>query len=364
MSLVPEDARQETLPSGPWVPRICVWELTLACDAACLHCGSSAGAARRRELDTSEGTRLIADLAQLGCESVTFSGGEPLLRSDWPLLARAVREQNMRVEMISNGLGVEKQAAAIVDAGLFAVTLSVDGPREVHDGLRGVPGALDRLLCGARALVRRGVRIAAVTQVNQRNLQELRTIRTLLVDAGFQGWQLQLTLPYGRAERRAHGLCLLPEQLPELEAEIVALRSQSDFFIQAADNIGYMSEREPLIRTAPGQPTQFWVGCGAGLDVIGITSDGTVRGCLALPAAADEGNVRHRSLASLWTDPSAFSYNRRFQVTDLQGPCVGCAFAVVCRGGCRALAWTTSPGSPHLNRYCSQRVESEPLPAA
>jgi radical SAM protein with 4Fe4S-binding SPASM domain len=364
MRIVADEASSKTRPSGSWVPRICVWELTLACDAACVHCGSSAGVARHRELDTSEGLQLIDDLGRLGCESVTFSGGEPLLRSDWPVLARAVREQNMRVEMISNGLGVGKQAAAIADAGLFAVTLSVDGPREIHDALRGVPGALDRLLAGAKALVERGVRIAAVTQVNQRNLEELRAIRKLLVEAGFQGWQLQLTLPYGRAERRAHGLCLAPEQLPELEAELVALRSQSDFFIQAADNIGYMSQREPLIRTAPGQPTQFWVGCAAGLEVIGITSDGTVRGCLALPAAADEGNLRQRSLESLWTDPSGFSYNRQFQTTNLQGPCSECAFAVVCRGGCRALAWTTSPGCPHLNRYCSQRVESEPLPAA
>ena len=83
--------------------------------------------------------------------------------------------------------------------------------------------------------------------------------------------------------------------------------------------------------------------------------DGTVRGCLSLPPAADEGSLRERSLADIWHAPEAFAYNRRFRVTDLQGPCAGCRFGRVCRGGCRSLAWATS-GHPFANSHCLHHV--------
>jgi radical SAM protein with 4Fe4S-binding SPASM domain len=296
---------------------------------------------------------LIGELAALGCESVTLSGGEPLCRPDWPMLGRAIRRAGMRLEMITNGLLVQSQADLMAELGFHAVTFSVDGPAEVHDALRGVPGALARLLEGAEALRRRGVRLGAVTQVNQANLAALADIHELLVARGVAGWQVQLTMPHGRASR---DLCLVPEALPQLEDEFIRLRATAKLFMQAADNVGYMSRHEPLLRTGSGQPTQFWSGCGAGLEVVGVTSDGTVRGCLSLPPAADEGNLRERSLAAIWQDPEAFAYNRRFRSEALSGPCAGCGFARVCRGGCRSLAWATSPGTPFANTFCSSHV--------
>jgi radical SAM protein with 4Fe4S-binding SPASM domain len=344
------------LTRGAWVPRTCVWELTLACNGRCVHCGSAAGRARDDELDTDEARALIWELARLGCESVTLSGGEPLLRPDWPELARAIRQADMRLELITNGLVVAAQADAIAAAGFYGVTFSVDGPESVHDALRGVAGGLQRLLRGAEALRRRGVRIGAATQVNRLNLERLAEIQSLLVAHGFQGWQVQLTMAHGRAAERDEGLCLAPEQLPLLEERLVPLCSEPALLTQVADNIGYMSRHEPLLRTIAGQPPRFWTGCAAGLQVVGITSNGTVRGCLSLPPAADEGNVRQRSLTAIWNDPNAFAYNRRFEVEQLSGPCAGCPFGRICRGGCRSLAWAGPARSPHANAHCIWRV--------
>jgi radical SAM protein with 4Fe4S-binding SPASM domain len=339
-----------------WVPRVCVWEITLACDQHCVHCGSSAGEARSRELDGREALALICELSCLGCESVTLSGGEPLVRSDWPLLARAIRASGMRVELITGGLSVSRQVDAITQAGFFGVTFSVDGTAATHDRLRGVRGGLDRLLAAARALEQRGVRIGAVTQVNRLNLPHLGEIHQLLVEHGFRGWQVQLTMPHGRAAERARELCLRPEDLPALETKLRELQSQSTLFLQAADNLGYMGRHEPALRSGkPGVPA-FWGGCRAGLEVVGITSDGGVRGCLSLPPVADEGNVRDRSLGAIWQDPDRFAYNRKFRREDLSGPCQGCVFGALCRGGCRSLAYATSPGCFHANPYCISRV--------
>ncbi len=340
-----------------WVPRYCVWELTLACNAKCKHCGSAAGRARDRELGTDEALALVGELAALGCLSVTLSGGEPLLRPDWPEVCGAIRQANMRAELITNGSLAAEQADVIAEAGFFGVTFSIDGPAEIHDALRGVPGGLQALLDGAEALRCRGVRIGAATQINRHNVHELEAIRSLLVAHGFQGWQLQLTMPLGRAGARGAALCLAPDELPALESAVVDLCMRPGLFTQAADNLGYMSRTEPILRSGTGKSTRVWTGCAAGLEVVGLTSDGTVRGCLSLPPEADEGNVRDRGLTAIWQDPTAFAYNRRFAVSKLTGACAKCPFGRVCRAGCHSLAWSAS-GNPYENPYCLHGVQT------
>ena len=337
-----------------WVPRYCVWEITLACNARCRHCGSRAGVARPNELDLNEALELIAALAELGCNTVTLSGGEPLLRDDWPRLAEAITAHGMLLEMVTNGLAVAEQAERIAAAGFNAVTFSVDGRSDCHDRLRGVAGALDRLLDGARALVERGVRIAAATQVNRENHRHLASLHELLVAEGFAGWQIQLTMPHGRV-RDAPSLCLDPTELPALEQQICALLTTSPLHVQAADNIGYMSRQEPRLRSPSGPPKHFWRGCHAGLTVLGIRSNGDVLGCLSLPDAFVAANVRERSLREIWNDDDSFPHNRRFDPGQLAGDCRDCAFGAVCRAGCRSLA-VSSSGHPFANPYCLHRV--------
>ncbi len=72
-------------------PSAVVWEITFACNMRCIHCGTSAGKRRPDELTTEEALNLIDELAELGSEAITISGGEPLLRDDWPLLADGSR---------------------------------------------------------------------------------------------------------------------------------------------------------------------------------------------------------------------------------------------------------------------------------
>ncbi|MDD5308257.1 MAG: radical SAM protein [Deltaproteobacteria bacterium] len=332
-------------------PKFCVWEVTLACNARCVHCGSKAGVARECELDTHEALALVRELAQAGCFSVTLSGGEPLLRSDWPELGAAIRESGMRLEMITNGLAVTAQADAIAVAGFFAVTMSVDGPAAIHDQLRGVPGGLDRLLQGAAGLKERGVRLGACTQVNRMNLGAMDEIHALLREHGFEGWQIQLTMPLGLASSGPDGVCLEPKQLLELEPKILEYQRDPAFFCQASDNVGYMSRHEPRLRSGTGRGHQFFGGCRAGLDVVGITSDGRVRGCLSLPREFDEGGVRERPFGEIWSDPGAFAWNRDRRPKALAGSCAACPFGKVCRAGCTCLAYT-STGSMDENPYC------------
>ena len=75
-------------------PIYAVWEITLRCDLACVHCGSRAGRARPDELDTAECLDLVEQMADLGVREVTLIGGEAYLRDDWLDIVQAIRRSS------------------------------------------------------------------------------------------------------------------------------------------------------------------------------------------------------------------------------------------------------------------------------
>src|SRR5499433_3773246 len=127
-----------------FTPVHAVWEITLACDLKCHHCGSRAGKRRSAELTTEECLDLVRQLARMGTREVTLIGGEAYLRRDWLQIIREVRDCGMDCTMQSGGLNLtEDRIKAAVDAGLQGLGISIDGLREVHDKLRGVKGSFD-----------------------------------------------------------------------------------------------------------------------------------------------------------------------------------------------------------------------------
>src|SRR5581483_6708878 len=82
-------------------PIYAVWEITLACDLACRHCGSRAGRGRPDELTTSEALDLIDQMARLDVKEITLIGGEAYLRDDWLDLVRAIHGHGIPVSMTS-----------------------------------------------------------------------------------------------------------------------------------------------------------------------------------------------------------------------------------------------------------------------
>ncbi len=334
-------------------PKICVWELTLACNAACIHCGSSAGMARSRELDAHEALRVCDDLVRMGTRQVTLSGGEPLLRDGWADIAQRLARGGVLVDMISNGILLgEQEARTLAQAGVASVTLSVDGPEAIHDALRGVCGSFGLVMKAAEAVRSVGLPVGAATQVCTRNLPFLAELEQQLVDGGFSGWQLQLTDRMGRCADHPD-LPLAPDAVPKVVQFILEVARRGRIPAYGADNIGWMLPCEPELRSLRRPPDRFFPGCQAGLSVIGITSDGTVRGCLSMASAFDEANIRSRTLLEIWRDPGGFAYNRAFQEEQLTADCARCALRRVCRAGCKSLAWAAT-GQLGSNPYCAR----------
>ncbi len=353
-----------------WKPRNCVWELTLACNLDCAHCGSRAGKVRRGELSLDACLDVAAQLANLGCELVTLSGGEPTLRKGWDRIARALVDRGLYVNMVTNGVYADDEtacsvAARAVSAGLCNVAVSLDGPEAVHDGLRGA-GTFAATLASVARFREAGLPVAVLTTVNRLNLPLLETVRGIAIKAGARQWRLQLCKPMGRMDD-LRDLTIRPTDLLQLLPRLARLKKAGGINLRIGDSIGYYGPHDKVLRGRGwrGGRAECWKGCQAGMQAIGIEADGGVKGCLSLQAKRPDGsdpfveaNLRERTLDEIWHAPDMFAYNRDFSVDQLTGGCAGCRYDALCRGGARCVSSAVNGGVTE-DPFCYYRVASE-----
>lgn len=333
-----------------------VWELTLRCDLACGHCGSRAGRARPDELSTAEALDVVEQLAAMGAREVTLIGGEAYLREDWDQVAAAIVRAGMQCTLVTGGRGMTRERAErAAAAGVASASVSLDGLEAAHDEQRGVRGAFGAARAALANLRAAGVAVSGNTQVNRRSLPDLDGVLDLLAAEGAHGWQVQLTVPMGRAADRPDWL-LQPYEVLEVIPRLAALKRRGaglGVTLWPGNNVGYFGPHEATLRErAPGAHT---AGCTAGVHALGLEADGTIKGCPSLPTAPYAGgSVRERPLAEAW-EASLPLRQVRDRAIEPWGFCATCYYAEVCRGGCTWTAHVTL-GRPGNNPYCHHRA--------
>jgi radical SAM protein with 4Fe4S-binding SPASM domain len=325
-----------------------VWEFTLRCNLRCSHCGSSAGTARPKELDTRECFRVVEQLARAGCRNVALMGGEPLMRDDFFEVGQAVKQLGMGLNIVSNGTLMETRIDRVRRLEPKVVGISIDGMKEAHESIRGT-GTFDTTVRAVDLLREAGIQTTVITTVSKVNFGDLPRMREMLLHKGVN-WQIQTAMPFGnfrrdqmlsREEFYATGLFIAKERLRT---------KYEDMPVTGAHCYGYHSKLIPGTR---------FNGCTAGIRTVGITSDGGIVGCLSMGNDRFiEGNVRERSFVDIWTDPKAFAYTRCFTEKDLGDNCAGCRHRMKCKGGCNSVSLALT-GRFHNNPYCFRAVEKD-----
>src|SRR6195952_536115 len=176
------------------VPVHVVWEITLACNLKCGHCGSRAGKRRANELSTAECLDVVRQLAAAGTREITLIGGEAYLRRDWLEIAAEIARLGIHcgVQTGARGLTRERIAAAYA-AGVRAIGVSVDGLRDLHDSIRGVAGSHDQAIRAIENIRDVGIEPGANTQINALSMPQLRQIFDEIAAAGAKYWQGEVT---------------------------------------------------------------------------------------------------------------------------------------------------------------------------
>ncbi len=320
-------------------PVYAVWEITLACDLACRHCGSRAGRARPDELTTAQALDLVRQMAELGVKEVTIIGGEAYLREDWVTIARAITDAGMECGMTTGGRGITRERAQqAADAGMVTVSVSIDGHEAMHDSLRAVKGSYRAAMSALEHFDAVGLPISVNTQICRANYREIESLFETLHPTGIHSWQIQITVAMGRAADDP-SLLLQPYQMIEVMPMVARLAARTEEVgvrLWPGTNIGYFGPYETLLRSH--MPLRHGTGCGAGSDTLGLEANGDIKGCPSLPSAPYVGgNVRDHSLRDVWERSSALRFTRGRQTEDLWGYCAGCYYADVCKAGC---TWT------------------------
>jgi radical SAM protein with 4Fe4S-binding SPASM domain len=338
-------------------PIYAVWEITLACDLACRHCGSRAGRERPDELTKAEALDLVEQIADLGTKEVTIIGGEAYLRDDWLDIIRAIRARGMDVTMTSGGRGLDEDLIARAEeAGLMGASISIDGDEATHDRLRGVTGSHRAAMNAMRIMRERKMRVSCNTQINRLSVPFLGEILEQIAALGIHSWQIQLTVPMGRAADEPDVL-LQPYDLLELFPLLDKLKKRCDELgvrMWPGNNIGYFGPYETALR---GRNARGHGGsCGAGRATLGIEANGAIKGCPSLPTNAwTGGNIRDAKLQDIWERSAPLRYTRDRTTRDLWGFCSTCYYAEECMSGCTWTSFVTF-GKAGNNPYCHHRA--------
>lgn len=342
-------------------PVYVVWELTLKCDQRCTHCGSRADDARPDELTTQEALDVVSQLAAARAQEVVLIGGEAYLHTAFIDVIVALKAAGIRPTMTSGGRGITASLAAeMKQAGLFSVSLSVDGLGRTHDLMRGIPGSFDSTIAAFGHLKAAGIPIAANTNINRWNQGDLEGLYAHLLAQGVKTWQVQITAPLGRAADRPDML-LQPYDLVTLLPRIAELKQRGwkdGLLIMPGNNLGYFGPEEAVLRSQRPGDRDHWAGCQAGKFVMGIESNGDVKGCPSLQTSHYVGgNLRQDTLKSVWETSAPLQFTRVRTVEDLWGFCRSCAFGSTCMGGCSFTAHSVL-GRPGNNPYCHYRART------
>lgn len=366
MSLNPQlQGRRVDGASTHYHPAYVVWELTLRCDHACRHCGSRALKARPDELSTTEALAVVAELAHMGTREVVLIGGEAYLHAGFLDIISALKAAGITPVMTTGGMGITpERARAMANAGLQRVSVSVDGLASSHSHIRRRPDSFAQTTQAIQAIQAAGMVASANTHFNRINLHDLEGLYAHLVALGVNSWQVQITAALGRAADHPDML-FQPWDLLDFLPRLTALKRKGfrdGLLIMPGNNLGYFGPEEALLRSllspeaAHSKPAEHFQGCQAGKFVMGIESQGAVKGCPSLQSKAYVGgNLREQSLTEIWNHSEKMVF-RREPIT-LWGFCAQCPFGEVCQGGCNFTAHALF-GKPGNNPYCHFRARS------
>jgi radical SAM enzyme (rSAM/lipoprotein system) len=300
------------------------WECTTRCNLNCLHCGSDCSKDGSVEDMPLKDFLSALDTIEKRSDNliVALTGGEPLLRKDIELCGREIRKRGMRWGMVTNGyLYDEERHIKLLNAGLGALTISLDGLEDTHNWLRNTKNSFaktDRAISLAASSPR--LNFDVVTCVNKRNLQELPAIYEYLKGKGVKAWRLFTVAPIGRAVN-SQDLFLTDPQFKEMLDFIILKRKLKSLDVKFSCE-GYVGSYELKVRDS-------YYFCRAGINIGSILSDGSISACPNIDRSFSQGNIYRDNFYEIWQNRFQPFRDRSWTRT---GKCEGCTDYPECQG--------------------------------
>ena len=341
-------------------------ELTYRCNLQCPYCYNPVAlASYRDELTTAQWGKVLREAAALGVVQTHFSGGEPTLRRDLPVLVAEAAASGLYTNLITQGTFLDDAALdELIAAGLDHIQISIQAPEAaLADPIAGTE-VHARKLEAIRRVQTREVALTLNCVLHRGNHDSIADTIALAHELGIRRLELANVQFYGWAYRNRLALMPTRAQVALGDAVVTAARER------------LRGEME-IVYVLPDYFGDFPKPCmnGWGREFVTVTPNGYALPCPA--ALAIEGlkfeNVRDRSLGEIWSSSEAFA---RYRGTSwMPEPCRSCDRREIDWGGCRCQAFllagdagVTDPAcslSPHHAAVTALRdVTAQPDPVA
>lgn len=327
--------------------------LTHNCNLRCRMCGQwgdrgvtkiQDGNYIHSELTREELLRFVAEVAPFK-PNITLFGGEPLLYRGCAELIAYIKKQGMHCLMITNGSLLEHNAAKIVESGLDELNISLDGARELHDSIRGMPGLLDRIVSGLQEV--RKFKSAASSKkplvnlqctISQFNYLKLEQLIDVAKEVGADSltYHNLIFLAPELIERQKHfdellgcdsknweGFVSQPQIDPMLLYDKISgiLAKKYPFNVDFYPNFSKPGLIEYYSKPA-FVPSEYRARCLSPWVVAYVFPDGEVRPCLNLTHSF--GNIKKESFLKIWNSAQAVKLRRLIKQEKLLPTCIRC----------------------------------------
>ena len=317
------------------------WNITRECNLRCKHCYYEAGTQLADELSTEESFALIDEIANVFGDkaSVTFGGGEALLREDLFDLICYCRARDLHVVLASNGtLLSEEVAARLKNAGVEDVIIPIDGTQKTHDAIRG-EGVFEKATKSARAVRNAGLGLVIDPCIMKQNEEETGKIIDIAELLGARQCRFFHYVSMGRGKEvmpdSELGSARYAENLMQLYEEQNKRRELEICTTQACQYWVILKRKEEAGLFVPDFFYTEIPGCRAAIGMLSIKPNGDVVPCPLLDVKA--GNVREMSLREILNSKVFVDLRNR----EVKGKCAACKYKDIC-GGCRVRAYLHS----------------------
>lgn len=302
------------------------WECTLRCNLNCIHCGSDC--MKDSSIHDMPKEDFFKALDEITPEitpnktMIVLTGGEPIMRKDIAEIGKELYSRGFPWGVVSNGMGMqEPMIKNLLDSGIRAITISLDGLEDSHNWLRGNKKSFKNATKAINILSKtEGLRNDVITCANQKNINELPELYNLLLKLGLKEWRIFTIFPIGRAKEH-ETLQLKPNEFKGLFDFIEKVRNEGKIKLNYGCE-GFLGDYEGRVRD------NFFF-CRAGINVASILVDGSISACPSLRDNFIQGNIYEDNFRDVWQNKYSMYRDRSWTKT---GICGKCEFFSYCEG--------------------------------
>ena len=301
-------------------------DLSSNCNLQCIHCRNDK--TKNDQIDYNKVIDLVNECEKLEVFHMSFAGGEPFLYPKIYDLLDYVQKLNIpKITVVTNCTILDRDRLKNLDKSKIRFAVSLDGPREIHNKIRGA-NIYDDVIDNVKFLLSEGYYVFLNCTLMKQNYKYFDEIIQIAKDIKVNQINFSKVFP---VHPEILGFMLSKSDLEELYKKYTKYADEKDLIIFL--DKGYMGFPEEY-----KTDISFSMGCRAGISQINVLSNGSVVGCKLLSNVI-AGNIYKDNLETIWKEDKNWTLFRNTDENSEDKNCNLCKYFSACRGGCRAYTY-------------------------